>query len=275
MTLPARNTNITWSDVVTWRSRAALGAIRRRPRTNVPHLAATTIALLGVAFALVFAFLMAFADAPAIIWARGLPREVVTAFRAITDFGKAAWFLYPLPALMILLLLAPRDLPRAAQATFTAVFARVAFLFFAIGIPYWFNAVLKQVIGRARPFVGGSADPYLFRPFSWGPEYASLASNHTVTVCAVAVAFGALWPRLRPLLWLYAAVIAVSRVIVIAHHPSDVLAGAMVGTVGALLVRNYFAARGLVLGVTPKGEVAAFAGPSWQRIKAAVRAAFS
>jgi undecaprenyl-diphosphatase len=231
--------------------------------------------VLGFLFVVIFILLMVFADARAIIWARGLPRDVVAAFRAITDFGKAAWFLYPLPALMILLLLLPRGLPRAAQATFAALFARVAFLFLAIGIPYWFNAALKQVIGRARPFVGGSADPYLFRPFSWGPEYASLASNHTVTVCAVAIAFGALWPRLRPILWLYAIIIAVSRVIVIAHHPSDVLAGAMVGTVGALLVRNYFAARGLVLGVTPKGEVAAFAGPSWQRIKAAVRAAFS
>jgi len=247
----------------------------RRPRTNVPHLAATTIALLGVAFALLFAFLMIFADAPAIIWARGLPREVVTAFRAITDFGKAAWFLYPLPALMILLLLVPRDLPRAAQATFTALFARVAFLFFAIGIPYWFNAVLKQVIGRARPFVGGAPDPYLFRPFSWGPEYASLASNHTVTVCAVAVAFGALWPRLRPILWLYAIIIAVSRVIVIAHHPSDVLAGAVVGACGALLVRNYFAARRLVFGVTPNGRVEPFAAPSRQRVRAALLSVFA
>jgi undecaprenyl-diphosphatase len=241
----------------------------------VPHLAATTIALLGVALAVVFALLMVFADAPAIIWARGLPREVVTAFRAITDLGKAGWFLYPLPALMLLLLLMPRDLPRAAQATFNVMFARIAFLFLAIGIPYWFNAGLKQLIGRARPFVGGSADPYLFRPFSWGPEYASLASNHTVTVCAVAIAFGALWPRLRPILWFYAVTIAVSRVIVIAHHPSDVLAGAVVGTCGALMVRNYFAARGLVFAVTSNGEIEAFAAPSWKRIRSALSSVFA
>jgi undecaprenyl-diphosphatase len=265
----------SWIDVVAWRVTTALRTIVRRPRAKVPPPAWPTLVVLGFLFVVLFILLMVFADARAIIWARRLPRGVVTIFHAITDLGKAAWFLYPLPALMIVLVLLPARLPRVAQATFTALFARLAFLFFAIGIPYWVNAVLKQIIGRARPFVGGSADPYLFRPFSWGPEYASLASNHTVTVCAVAIAFGSLWPRLRPLLWLYAAVIAVSRVIVIAHHPSDVLAGAMVGTLGALLVRNYFAARGLVLGVTPKGEVEAFAGPSWRRIKAAMRAAFS
>jgi undecaprenyl-diphosphatase len=171
--------------------------------------------------------------------------------------------------------LLPRNLPRAAQPHIPARLARIACLFLAIGNPYWFNAVLKQLIGRARPFVGGSADPYLFRPFSWGPEYASLASNHTVTVCAVAIAFGALWPRLRPVLWLYAVIIAVSRVIVIAHHPSDVLAGALVGICGALLVRNYFVARGLLFGITPAGKVEAFAGPSWSRVKAALRAVFA
>ena len=39
--------------------------------------------------------------------------------------------------------------------------------------------------------------------------------------------------------------IAFSRVVVVAHYPSDVLAGALVGAVGALLVRDWFAARRL------------------------------
>ena len=35
-------------------------------------------------------------------------------------------------------------------------------------------------------------------------------------------------------MWLYALVIMFSRVVVLAHHPSDVIAGALVGAVGAL-----------------------------------------
>src|SRR5690349_10852704 len=125
MTVSIRDSSVTWLSSVGVRANAALAAIRRQPHTNVPHPGASTIALFGVTFAVAFALLMVFADARAIIWARGLPRDLVTAFRAITDFGKAAWFLYPLPALMVLLLLLPARLPRAAQATFGALFARI------------------------------------------------------------------------------------------------------------------------------------------------------
>jgi membrane-associated phospholipid phosphatase len=142
-------------------------------------------------------------------------------------------------------------------------------------VPGWLNTAIKQVIGRARPFVGGSANPYLFHPFSWGPEYASLPSNHATTACAAAIAIGALWPRARTAMWIYAGLIMVSRIIITAHHPSDVLAGAVVGTLGAIVVRNYFAARRLVFGVNTQGAVEAFAGPSWRRIKAAGRALLS
>ena len=151
-----------------------------------------------------------------------------------------------------------------------AVFARAGFLFLAIGVPYAINAGLKQTIGRARPFVGGAANAYLFHPFRWGPAYASLPSNHAVTAGAAAIAIGALFPRARVVLWIYAAVIIVSRVVVLAHHPSDVLAGLLVGAVGALTVRNYFASRRLVFGVGPDGGVEAFANPSWRRLEAMV-----
>jgi hypothetical protein len=43
-------------------------------------------------------------------------------------------------------------------------------------------------------------------------------------------------------MWGYAALIAASRVVVFAHFPSDVVAGAVVGGVGAVLVRDWFAA---------------------------------
>lgn len=257
------------------RTEFALRQIVSRPRARVswPPLQAIVIGACG--FLALFILIMVTLDATAITGARRLPPIVIAAFREITDFGKGGLFLYPLAALMIALLLAPSALPRSAQLTLTAIFSRAAFLFFAIGVPYWFNTSIKQVIGRARPFVGGSADPYLFHPFSWGAEYASLPSNHATTACAAAVAIGALWPRARTALWVYAAIIVASRVIITAHHPSDVLAGAVIGTFGALLVRNYFAARRLVFSVSARGTVEAFAGPSWRRIKAAGRALLS
>ncbi len=62
-----------------------------------------------------------------------------------------------------------------------------------------------------------------------------------------------------------------SRVAVTAHYPSDVLAGALVGTVGALMVRRYFALRRLGFSVLPDGTDRAFPGPSLKRIKSVAR----
>jgi undecaprenyl-diphosphatase len=81
------------------------------------------------------------------------------------------------------------------------------------------------------------------------------------------MAVGALWPRARPLMWSYAVVIALSRVVLTAHFPSDVVVGAVVGTVGALLVRDWFAARGLGFSLGPDGGIRPFAGLSLARIK--------
>ena len=83
-------------------------------------------------------------------------------------------------------------------------------------------------------------------PFIWRPEYASMPSGHSTTAVAAAIAIGAVWPRTRPVMWLYALVIMLSRVVVLAHHPSDVIAGALIGAVGAFLLRRWFAARRLV-----------------------------
>ena len=71
-------------------------------------------------------------------------------------------------------------------------------------------------------------------------------------------------------MWIYALLIAVSRVVITAHHPSDVLAGAIVGALGALLVRNWLAARRLGFTVGSDGLVRPMPGPSWRRIVQAV-----
>jgi undecaprenyl-diphosphatase len=58
---------------------------------------------------------------------------------------------------------------------------------------------------------------------------------------------------------------------VIAHYPSDVLAGALVGIAGAMMVRRYFADRGLGFSINPNGRILQFPGPSLRRIKAVAR----
>jgi undecaprenyl-diphosphatase len=148
---------------------------------------------------------------------------------------------------------------------------RVGFLFAAITVPSLFVTIVKRMIGRARPNVGGSLNPLLFDPFAWVPAYAGMPSGHATTAFAVLVAVGTLWPRVRTLLLVYALLIAISRVVVVAHYPSDVLAGALVGVAGAVLVRRYFAQRHLGFAIGPEGRIHQYPGPSLRRIKAVAR----
>ena len=66
--------------------------------------------------------------------------------------------------------------------------------------------------------------------------------------------------------------IVISRVVVTAHYPTDVLTGALVGTVGALMVRRWFAMRRLGFSYGSDGVPHLYPGPSRRRIKAVARA---
>jgi undecaprenyl-diphosphatase len=98
-----------------------------------------------------------------------------------------------------------------------------------------------------------------------------MPSGHSTSAFAAAVAIGALFPRARIALWIYAGIIGLSRVILTAHHPSDVIAGAVVGACGALLVRSWFAAHGRGFSLGPDGRFRLMPGPSLQRIKKVAR----
>jgi membrane-associated phospholipid phosphatase len=235
-----------------------------------PQLARRLAIKAAIYFA-VFLLCMILIDAPIMRAAGHLPRAVVWPFEQITDFGKSGWFLWPLGLLFLMLAALPASPSRVSQAVLAAVMVRVGFLFAAIAVPGLFATIVKRMIGRARPMVGGHIDPFLFSPFKWTAAYASLPSGHAATAFSVLVAFGSLFPRWRTELIIYATLISVSRMVVMAHHPSDVFAGALVGAGGALLVRHYFALRRLGFSIGPDGVLRQFPGPSLKRLKAVAR----
>jgi membrane-associated phospholipid phosphatase len=244
--------------------RALARASRARLREPRPGFIATLVLLAAAAVAAMF-----FVDTTASAWARQVPPWFRETFEWITDLGLSGWFLYPLGSILLYLAAVTSPaLPRFTQGVLTALTARCGYLFLAIALPGLFTTIVKRMIGRARPFVGGHDDPFLYAPFSWQPAYASMPSGHATTAAAAAIAFGSVWPRARPVMWLYALIIVFSRVVVVAHHPSDVIAGAAVGVLGAAMVRRYFAARGLVFSAR---DLRPYPGPSWRRLKVAVR----
>jgi undecaprenyl-diphosphatase len=261
----------TWLRQIEVNARATMAMLLRPPRGVVAfpgavQLAAGTLVAVVVLIATMFVL-----DAWSVSHARRLPGELIVAAQRFTNLGKAGWFLWPAGVLLLALIAVNSpDMARFSRGVVAAFAVRLGFVFTAIGLPSLFATIIKNVIGRARPFVVAGPDVWAYEPFTWHARYASFPSGHTTTAFAALVAIGAIFPQARALMWIYAVLIGLSRVIITAHHPSDVIAGAIMGAAGAYLVRNWFAARRLGFAVGSDGSVRAMPGPSVRRIIKAV-----
>lgn len=243
-------------------------ALARPPRASTPpfpkRASAAIVVMLGAVIAA-----MLLLDVPAVAWARGLPRGLVEVFEQITNAGLSGWYLVPSGVIVLVLAaLASPTLPRLQWGALTALAARFGFFFLAVGVPGLITTLIKHVLGRARPYMEPAGHAFTFVPFNLDSNYASLPSGHGTTAASVAFAIGALWPRTRPFMWLYVLIIMFSRIVLMSHHPSDVIAGALVGTLFAALVRRWFAARRLVFSPC---TLAAYPSPSLRRIRVAIK----
>lgn len=185
------------------------------------------------------------------------PRGAPSAWpaRAITDFGKDSYVLMTLAAALIVIALAFPFQRGAARNRLLRFAGHVEYLLFAVALPVAFSEIIKYVVGRGRPFVGGRANPFNFVPFTGTEAYFSFPSAHSVTAFALALGVASIWPRWRIPLFIYAVAIALSRLVMLAHHPSDVVGGAVLGLVGALAVRAWFAGREIGFTIEEGGKI--------------------
>jgi membrane-associated phospholipid phosphatase len=185
------------------------------------------------------------------------PRGAPSAWpaRAITDFGKDSYVLTALGAALVVMGLAFPLLHGAARNRLLRFATHVEFLFFAVALPVACSEIIKYVVGRGRPFVGGKANPFNFVPFTGTEAYFSFPSAHSVTAFALALGVASIWPRWRIPMFIYAVAIAASRLVMLAHHPSDVVGGAVLGLVGALATRAWFAGREIGFTIEENGKI--------------------
>ncbi len=91
------------------------------------------------------------------------------------------------------------------------------------------NFAVKLAVNRERPLIEGHP------PLAKAPSKLSFPSAHATSSLAGATALGRIEPRARPALYGLAAGICLGRPYLGMHYPSDVLAGAVLGTIlGAL-----------------------------------------
>lgn len=102
--------------------------------------------------------------------------------------------------------------------------------------------ILKHLIGRARPRL--TLDPVFIGP-SWESGYDSFPSGHTAVAFCLACILSQHFPKYRFIFYFFAIVVGFERFEDVAHFPSDVMAGAVVGIIiGKLLPEKILHTKG-------------------------------
>ena len=196
--------------------------------------------------------------------------------RILTDFGKDENVLATLGVLLIAIAIAAPAMRGIQRSLLLGLGTRLQFIFFAVLFPILVGEVIKWVVGRGRPFVGGAeVNVFNFSHFAGTQAYSSFPSGHSITAAALAFAVAAVWPRARVPMIAFVVIIIATRLVLLAHHPSDVVAGALLGVVGAMAVRYWFAARRLGFAIHRDGTIAPLVGPSSGRLKRVARGALA
>jgi membrane-associated phospholipid phosphatase len=160
----------------------------------------------------------------------------------VSWFGKGGVILYP-TGLLILLGMFMKIARPDREDWLDPILRALIVVFVIVAAAGLADDVLKVIFGRARPFMWLMGDTSGFHPFRFKSQFNSFPSGHTTTSFAAAVAFSALFPRLRVVFFLVATAIGISRIMQDVHYLSDVIAGAALGMTIAILVLPAFRKR--------------------------------
>jgi undecaprenyl-diphosphatase len=213
-------------------SAAVDGQARRLLRRALVVLAAGVV---------VAAVLHLVADRHAVALAAACAGSCRLAMREVTRFGEGWETL--LPAGLVILACAARRLRGIPVGERLARLGWImAFVATAVGGGGGGAALIKNAVGRARPFVD-VGDVLALRPLAFSSQWAAFPSGHAATAGATAAVLALLFPRSGPVALVVFALVAASRVAVGAHFPSDVAAGFALGFAVTLMVAAAFLKR--------------------------------
>jgi membrane-associated phospholipid phosphatase len=171
-----------------------------------------------------------------------------------TRFGESDWCLV-ISLVLVLEATAVSRLAKTVRQRCHALFISSigVYAFLSIALSGLAANLLKKAIGRARPNSFLGAGPFDFSPFSASARFESFPSGHATTIGALCMIAALLLPKYRLPFAITALWLGMTRVMVGAHYPSDVMAGLCFGAGFAWIMARLFARYGLVFRLGQQG----------------------
>lgn len=149
--------------------------------------------------------------------------------REVTDIGEGAPFLV---LALVVYLVARFALPYskrwsrggAEKLRVRAGFALSSLIFSGLAVH-----LMKFLFGRQRPHVTETFEAHAFAPFNLHWHWHSYPSGHSQVIFSAATILAVYFPRLRWPLFIAAALVAFTRVIIHQHFLGDVIMGSVMG----------------------------------------------
>ena len=110
---------------------------------------------------------------------------------------------------------------------------------YSVFISIFLSLILKYIIGRQRPVFFEALDMSGFYPFTLDWAFNSMPSGHTSTSFSILMMLTNFNKKLNILIYLIAIIIGISRVCFGAHWLSDVVLGALIGTLSSYISYKY------------------------------------
>lgn len=144
----------------------------------------------------------------------------------ITDIGRSWWILVVSAILGISAYLYSRRAGNLRSRLQRLRLAQIgAYVFLSVASASLTVNIVKSVVGRARPLGFADHGKFSFSPFTTDFLWESFPSGHSTAIGAMAMAFALLMPRYRLPLGIAAVWLAMTRVMIGVHYPSDVIVG--------------------------------------------------
>lgn len=157
-------------------------------------------------------------------------------FEAVTRLGKSTWYLI---------------VSSLAFVSFRIIFKRpvwanrALFVFVAVAGSGILNDVFKFLLGRYRPNMFFNEHLYGFTFFAAGHSFTSFPSGHANTITALTLALYLISNRYGYVYLPVAILVMLSRLVLCAHYPSDVIFGSYLAVVTTFSVKMLFEKKGL------------------------------